>query len=684
MVHRRTLVIGALTVSLICSVVRAQNAVTDGDAETIQYAPVPEFWSAVERALPTANDLEKLSRQEREKLVPRAELLGKLAKVSLPQTAGLRRVRVYPEPTFPKHSLLGFLIHEGPDKWTVFTSNWRVERVARKQHTKIELSDLSQEIDTAIEFAGKLQRDNPPARDFAELPAAIKDGHNHFNRPRFLFDLAYLAFASGRMDAVEPLLRAVFHEYADLTLNNLFRDLAWQQFEVAVLDLNQGAGRAELSRRFQRIADDFPNGKYEQQATEYARKLKQMAAEDAEHKGPPSVTALPIGDRVKELTFQLRNCNAVQSSQPGTCWIPSMFQPVEEVDGSANAADQLIELGFEAIPALIEALNDDRLTRSYGFHRDFDPWRHVLEVRDAAIQSLVVIADHEGGRRLYHNNSTSGYFSNDTPEARTAVVARVEQWWAEAKSKGEAEWLRERLRNPGQSRPMLMRRLIAIEHEKAVPDVRKWIAEEKYSRTYAYQLLIRAGGDTVIGQVQRVADPANAEFDFGALFALKREQRIVPTEYKARLLNGAELAAKRDSGKLSGLVLMALTETGDRKCTLFVAERLRGGKFTYGREMGWALAKVNDPEIAVEVAAYLLPFFDITETGPETGYRQDYLGKPDLYRVKDDAAFAVNHLLGEPFAYFGDITPPERDEQIEKLRALCKERGIRPAFSFSE
>jgi hypothetical protein len=56
------------------------------------------------------------------------------------------------------------------------------------------------------------------------------------------------------------------------------------------------------------------------------------------------------------------------------------------------------------------------------------------------------------------------------------------------------------------------------------------------------------------------------------------------------------------------------------------------------------------------------------------------MGQPDIYRLKDDAAFAVNRLLGDPLPAFHDLTPPERDAEIEKLRKICTERGIRPAF----
>jgi hypothetical protein len=234
-------------------------------------------------------------------------------------------------------------------------------------------------------------------------------------------------------------------------------ELAWRQFETAVLDLNQGAGRAGLARRFQRIATEFPGGKYAKQAAEYARKLQFMAVEDAQSQKPPSPTQLAPAERVKALIFQLRDCDSVQDSQPGACWIPSYFWPMEDAP-RASAADHLIAEGFDAVPALIAALDDSRLTRSYGYDRHFIPWRYVLEVRDAAIQSLVVLADDQSERRLYHPNSTGLYFSNDTAEGRAAAMERVKKWWTEAQVMGEAEWLRSRRRSPGQTRAMLLRR----------------------------------------------------------------------------------------------------------------------------------------------------------------------------------------------------------------------------------
>ncbi len=664
---------------------QAREAPARGGDEPIAYAAVPEFWAEIERLLHSGLEFHRTNHGvigaapgEREKILQaNRAALHRLKGVSLPQIGDFRRVRVFSTPTFPQFSLLGYLVCEEPGAWTIFSSRWRIERVARVKHTRIEPSVVNAEIDAALKMAAVVQADRGrTAYQPIEAPAALKDGHNHFNRRFLLFDAAYLAFATGRHEAVEPLLRAAFYQHAEM-LVELYDELAWRQFESAVLDLNQGARRAILAKRFQRIADEFPEGRYLEQATDYARKLKQMALEEPE--GTPPKARSTTDDLVKSLIYQLRECDAAQHMQPGACWIPGVFQPVE--GPGANAADLLILEGFDAVPALIEALEDSRLTRSYGFDRDFAPWRYVLEVRDAAVQSLVVLADERFSGRIYHPNSTGRYFSNDTPEARAAAVARVRRWWDEAQAMGEAAWLRSRLPHAGQSRPMLLRRLVRVEHRKALPDVRKWLAEEKHNRTYSYQLLLRAGGAEAIDEVRAAADPEVMPFEFAALFALNREGHLKREEYQSALLRASEKIAAFEPEKVPPQVLSALIETGDRECALLVAQRLRGGRPNFDRSMRWALARIDEPAIAAEVAAYLLPLFDDAKTATNSGWRNYFEGERDIYRVKDDAAFLVNKLLDRPLPNFADLTPPERDAEIEKLRKICTARGIRPAFA---
>lgn len=665
---------------------RAAEAIDD--AEPVAYGPADGFWAHVENVARSKSWLQRTSngpidsRPGRRQTIAQdiLAMLPPLKAISMPRLQGQKRVRIFLNTPFLEESLLGFLVREDAETWTLFTSRWRIERVKRVKHARIEPSDLNDEIDAALELGRKLENATDPVRTATiEVPDALKDVHHRVPLPRLLFDMAYLAFASGRDEAVEPLLRAAIDQQADLLID-LYDDLAWRQFDSAVLDLNAGAPRSGLAVRFGRVAREFADSKYGPQAIEYSHTLRRMAAEDAARPAPKRPDKLTTRDRVAALIFELRNCAAVQFSHPGGCWIPSIFQPVE--GDKASAADRLIAEGFDAVPALIAALADTRLTRSHGSDGGLMPQRYVLEVRDASIQTLMTIADDLTDRRLYYGTSTGDYFSNELPKWHAITIDRVNDWWAKARGMGEAAWLRERLRKPGQSRAMLLRRLVRIQRAQAVPEVRRWIEEEKHDRTYAYQLLLRAGGDAELSEVQALADPAVEGFEFAALDALYRERRMAKPKYTATLLvAGAAAMSKGDPSNLPVRMAIALGETGDRRCALVLAESLRRGKPAL-EIATTGLYRINDPRLGAEIAAYVLPFFDdASEAG---GWRRYYEGKPDIHRVKDKAASVVNHLLGDVLASFTDLTPPERDEKIEELRATCAKRGIRPAFELPQ
>jgi hypothetical protein len=90
------------------------------------------------------------------------------------------------------------------------------------------------------------------------------------------------------------------------------------------------------------------------------------------------------------------------------------------------------------------------------------------------------------------------------------------------------------------------------------------------------------------------------------------------------------------------------------------------------------LSNIKDPEVGWKVAPYLLPFLD--DDAPDLGLKGTYQGKQDWYRVKDNAGRDLNDIIGNPLENFLDGTPPERDAAIEKLKAMCAEKGIKPAF----
>jgi hypothetical protein len=82
--------------------------------------------------------------------------------------------------------------------------------------------------------------------------------------------------------------------------------------------------------------------------------------------------------RIAALIHDLEEVNARQSSQPGGVWF-----------GDDKVVKALIEEGDDAVEPLLDCLeNDQRLTRSVQFHRDFKFHREVLPVQRAAQTAL--------------------------------------------------------------------------------------------------------------------------------------------------------------------------------------------------------------------------------------------------------------------------------------------------------
>ena len=189
--------------------------------------------------------------------------------------------------------------------------------------------------------------------------------------------------------------------------------------------------REELAVAFRRIEHHFPLSPHVDDAKEMAVRLERMVKEDGEHPAipPDAWEQLPLDKRIAELVWRLRDQNGHQFSEPGWCSVLGMS------DEGDSPAHQLLKIGYPAVPALIEALTDRRLSRSVGCHRSFHFSHTVLTVGDCAQQILNRIA----GRSFYERASTSGYMTNELKEELVQNTAR--EWWAEFQRKGKKQML---------------------------------------------------------------------------------------------------------------------------------------------------------------------------------------------------------------------------------------------------
>lgn len=184
--------------------------------------------------------------------------------------------------------------------------------------------------------------------------------------------------------------------------------------------------RSDLLNGLRTVVKDYPHFKMTDREKAMPAILETMIAEDAARaaRSPVDLKDLSKEERIRELIFRLRDQNGRQRSQPGECDI--FYSPDRRTDTPAH---QLVEIGFAAVPQLIEALDDEELSRSVGYRRNFYFSHVVLTVGDCALAILEKIAKKE----FFDRKTTTSYMSKDdgVKEAREAA----EKWWSEVKAR---------------------------------------------------------------------------------------------------------------------------------------------------------------------------------------------------------------------------------------------------------
>jgi hypothetical protein len=190
---------------------------------------------------------------------------------------------------------------------------------------------------------------------------------------------------------------------------------------------------AELLADLEKVQKDFPGSKHEERVKDSIAILRRMVAEEKARAAalPKAEKDMTKRERVAELIFRLREQNGHQFMQPGRCLIFGWGRDNDE----QTPAHQLVRIGYGAVPQLIDALEDERFTRSVGFHRSWYFSHHVLRVGDCSLAVLQRIA----GRTFYQRRTTNSEMIKDGEVA--AVKLKVQAWWAECQRKGERQML---------------------------------------------------------------------------------------------------------------------------------------------------------------------------------------------------------------------------------------------------
>jgi len=348
----------------------------------------------------------------------------------------------------------GFLLHQSNGAFTVLTKDLFIRPftntapgTAAHEEVGYETLDLAKESGALLKTLRNSSEDNwrrfgqrlpERAEAFVLSWGCARNGHSA-NAQR-LFEQASVMCESvpvGRnwwqriRERIETALRrpAKKLQIQDQMERDLGHAMMWRAVEAFG---DPSVSRRQLLNQFTAIISNYPGSEHIPRARDTAAILDRMIKED---EARPIVTAprlelAPIHQQVAGLIFRLRDQNGQQFSQPGWCDIFQDFR------GTTNTpAHELVHIGHPAVPQLIAAIDDQTLTRSVGYHRNFYFSHTVLTVGDCAIAILQRIT----GKSFYGPKTTSSYPSNDggTSPARNAAEA----WWAEFQAKGERQAL---------------------------------------------------------------------------------------------------------------------------------------------------------------------------------------------------------------------------------------------------
>ena len=184
--------------------------------------------------------------------------------------------------------------------------------------------------------------------------------------------------------------------------------------------------RHTLAARLRAIHEQCPTAKQSEWAAKTAEQLEAMAVEDDAHHHltPKEFEKLSPAEQAREFVFELRDeCAQAPEVWPGALARP---WPNERTKGN-GALKKLQALGLPAVPVLLEALKDNRPTRSV----TYAGYDRIYDLASQALTSISGVSFH--------------WFVTGYPLEQDATYAQIrawaEDWWETTQEKGELEWL---------------------------------------------------------------------------------------------------------------------------------------------------------------------------------------------------------------------------------------------------
>jgi hypothetical protein len=430
-------------------------------------------------------------------------------------------------------------------------------------------------------------------------------------------------------------------------------------WEATLAFHDPGLTRSHILELMDRIARQWPETPFGKRAAADAEVLSMMITEDKGHSGAELSLNGDKRQRIRDLIFALRDQNGVQMTEPGEC---NFFL---DPRGDKSPADQLVQIGYDAIPQLAIALEDMRFTRSVSYWRSSCFSHYTLRIGDCAHEVIAQIT----GRRFWYPSSIPSSISSDG-QARK-VKRRVLAWWEAYRVKGEARMLVQGAEAGDWDSPEQAKRLARLHGDIALEPIISGIKASRQNRIRAalVEVLTNLPGDRVLQFFQEECN--NPCFRSRIVAAGQLINRGDDSGICRLIHEWNSLADQNELEDGWEQLVFVLANSRRDECILKLCANLSGRPVRVRIEVLEALAAQKatlSAECQQAVKKLLIGSLDDKATCPMAGtlngreYRDP--------RVCDWAAQILTGLIKKPAHYDLCGTVEARDEQIRFLKSL--------------
>jgi len=340
----------------------------------------------------------------------------------------------------------GFLLHDGGSRFQVVFPDFTVTTMEKEGARPGEESFVGyREISLEQEARHLIPKLGNKEVAEAWAHAAYND---RLGRTAQVFSMARLCALRGHRDLAKALLarlgalRRVMpnsraYEPLETELQEDFAELLeWNAIRGAP---GKGLTRTDLLAQFRRIEALCPAAEFVlKRVREEVARLEEQVKEDAAHSAVSDAeyAALSPADQAVELVYRLRD----ETGRSGGEW---PYADSHEPMPSNGSNVGLLNLGFEAVPALVAALDQKGDTRSVMATKRYGGGAWLISIHDVAIAALSEIA----GIGSYWQVPNWGTMKRAGSEP--AVRKQIEDWWRDVRQKGEEAYLVGKLSTEG-------------------------------------------------------------------------------------------------------------------------------------------------------------------------------------------------------------------------------------------